>query len=103
MFKHFKNFFQVDIAEQLVNTLEHKWDVSQFKRAPPGKFWKDVKNQRQFMDSVAVGLGIKKWEDWYAIKQEDVLQFRGIKTLLHIHKQSLIKALTSIYKGKGSS
>lgn len=33
----------------------------------PNNFWRDVSNQRSFLDSLAIDLGIKKHEDWYNV------------------------------------
>jgi hypothetical protein len=34
----------------------------------PAGYWKDITNQRKFMDELAVKLGVSQPDDWYKIR-----------------------------------
>src|SRR5690242_16158045 len=58
----------------------------EFKKQPrslPSQHWKDLKNQRNFMDNVAKKLGIMDQEGWYQIKQS------GMKSIILIYRFNL--------------
>jgi hypothetical protein len=48
---------------------EHKWSTT--------PFWKDKKNQREFMDKAAKTLGVQKIEDWYKVSYPTVIKMGG--------------------------
>jgi hypothetical protein len=55
-------------------------------------YWKDLSNQRQFFDQVATELSLKSLEDWYKVKQEDVIKRGGSTLLSHYYGGSLKRA-----------
>jgi hypothetical protein len=77
---------------------DHNWRMWLFcngTRAPTG-FWKDSKNQRQYVDWLGAHLGIQQMEGWYQVTYEIVSKNHGNAILME-HKYSLIKMLSSVY------
>jgi hypothetical protein len=57
---------------------EHNWpSIRQTTQYKPYGFWKDIKNQKIFLDNLANKLNITKPEDWYSVKVETVLREGG--------------------------
>lgn len=61
-------------------------------------FWSNFQNQRQFLDDLALKLGIKEKKDWGSISTK-VITANGGRTLLNHHNGSLYRALKHVYKG----
>lgn len=74
---------------------EHPWRVWQFKRTTKS-FWKDRKNQRNFLDWVAHEKKFTKWEDWYQVSCADIANLGG-RSLLNLYNGSHIQAITTNY------
>jgi hypothetical protein len=58
-------------------------------------FYKDLKNQRELLDSIGSKLGVQKLEDWYSISVEQVRK-NGGTTLMNKHT-TLLTALKELY------
>ena len=60
-----------DLYIELIKSVfpEYKWLPWRFKKVPKG-FWKDIKNQRDFMDWIGLQIGLKSMDDWYHVKIE---------------------------------
>ncbi len=58
--------------------------------------WNTMENQREFMDWFAKENKISTIDDWYKIKIKDVVA-KGGKPVLEMHRNSLIKALQTVY------
>jgi hypothetical protein len=43
----------------------------------PYGYWKDIDNQRRFLDNAFVKLKMQKPEDWYAVRIETILKMGG--------------------------
>eukprot|EP01114_Cavostelium_apophysatum_P000432 TRINITY_DN10397_c0_g1_i2.p1 TRINITY_DN10397_c0_g1~~TRINITY_DN10397_c0_g1_i2.p1 ORF type:complete len:506 (+),score=124.86 TRINITY_DN10397_c0_g1_i2:145-1662(+) len=50
---------------------DHNWKLHRFKNLPQ-EFWNDKANLRAFMDDVGAELGVKKSEDWYRFRFNDI-------------------------------
>ena len=48
---------------------DHDWKLWKFSRVSVD-YWKDINNQREYMDSLAKELNITKMDDWYNVKQK---------------------------------
>jgi len=71
------------------------WDTTKFVHMRSG-YWKNLENQRTFLENIAIDLGIKHFEDWYFVRKCDITK-RGGRGLLFYYNGSLKKALSSIY------
>jgi len=73
------------------------WDPLKFTKAPQ-KFWKEVANQKVYMDEVGrdLGIGSENMEGWYKVSNRDLLD-RGGSRLLHQYGGSLLTVLSNIY------
>jgi hypothetical protein len=69
-------------------TPEH-FKSTQSTRLPKG-FWKDVKNQRAFVEELASKLGITQLDDWYKVTTRQFVQHGG-GWLTNFYKGSLKK------------
>jgi hypothetical protein len=83
---------------------EYEWNPNRCLHQPkflqnmvPINHWKDMKNQRERLDTVARQLGIQKQEDWYQITSERAIKFARSGLLLRHYKGSIISALKSVY------
>lgn len=87
--------FKGSIARTLESVFpEYSWLPWKFGNVC-GIFWKDLENQRKYLEWLGIGLGIKKMEDWYKVRAADI---PSESTLLHNHYgRSLVKALMTIY------
>ncbi len=85
---------------------ELNFSTSQKKRVPLG-YWKDISNQRKFLESVATELNIlafsflyeaniKEPRDWYFVSIKHIVE-RGGTGLLYHHNRSLMRALRAVY------
>jgi hypothetical protein len=59
---------------------EHNWKLWQFKQTPT-HFWVEAGNVKSYMAWLGEKLGFKEMEDWYKIKQSDLLE-NGASELL---------------------
>jgi len=82
------------------------------KEKPDG-YWKSLENQRNFMDSLALKLGIQidgsdsspfnsefnnsEYEKWYAIKPSTIYEHGGRTLLIKYYNSSLYRLLTAVY------
>jgi hypothetical protein len=55
---------------------EHKWRVPHRHYKPHG-YWKDVDNQRKFLDQLASKLNIQRPEDWYSVPSATIFKEGG--------------------------
>eukprot|EP01114_Cavostelium_apophysatum_P022236 TRINITY_DN7981_c0_g1_i1.p1 TRINITY_DN7981_c0_g1~~TRINITY_DN7981_c0_g1_i1.p1 ORF type:complete len:228 (+),score=38.11 TRINITY_DN7981_c0_g1_i1:3-686(+) len=62
----------------------------------PNKYWKDLANQKAFLDQAAQSLNVKQNEDWYRVRRADILRLGGHR-LLNIYGNSLLRALAANY------
>ena len=62
----------------------------------PKHHWESRYNQRKFFDSIKEPLKLKDFEDWYKVKNTDVVKLGG-KAILEHYGNSLCKALTAVY------
>jgi hypothetical protein len=83
---------------------EFQWDPNEFVSTPrslqnhaPCNHWKDKKNQRELLDSIASQLGISKQQDWYGISVQQVKELSGHTLIRNYYNSSLFSALKSIY------
>eukprot|EP01114_Cavostelium_apophysatum_P019887 TRINITY_DN6524_c0_g1_i1.p1 TRINITY_DN6524_c0_g1~~TRINITY_DN6524_c0_g1_i1.p1 ORF type:complete len:431 (+),score=67.85 TRINITY_DN6524_c0_g1_i1:54-1346(+) len=58
--------------------------------------WKNIRNQRSYLDSISKKLGVKHWEDWYHIGYDEIIE-NGGSSLLDHYKHSLTKAVITAY------
>eukprot|EP01114_Cavostelium_apophysatum_P021759 TRINITY_DN7678_c0_g1_i2.p1 TRINITY_DN7678_c0_g1~~TRINITY_DN7678_c0_g1_i2.p1 ORF type:complete len:759 (+),score=135.48 TRINITY_DN7678_c0_g1_i2:52-2328(+) len=72
---------------------EHSWEEK--KRHPSG-YWKDVSNQRAFIESFAKERGISTLESWSKVSANDLERYGG-GSLLYRFGGSLRKLLASLY------
>ena len=57
---------------------EHEWPVPQVRNEyKPVGYWKDLKNQRSFLDDVAKRLNLQTTEDWYTVSCSTVVKMGG--------------------------
>ncbi len=64
--------------------------------APYRGYWKDMKNQQNFVEEIATKLGITSPKDWYSVTKEQFAKAGGSSLLIY-HNNSLIKLLQSVY------
>jgi hypothetical protein len=62
---------------------EHEWLEWEFKHVPKN-WWKDVANQRKYLDWVSRKLGISQLSQWYNIEIDEVRQLGGMYSLLKV-------------------
>lgn len=74
---------------------EFQWNLLQFQYVPY-RFWKEKKNQRIALDSIAVQLNIEQQHDWYHVTVADVMEY-GADSILSLYNNSLSAVLASIY------
>lgn len=55
---------------------EHDWAPWKFRQIPNG-FWDREGSRRQFFDTIASELSVRKLEDWYSISVEEVRRLGG--------------------------
>eukprot|EP01114_Cavostelium_apophysatum_P020553 TRINITY_DN6924_c0_g1_i1.p1 TRINITY_DN6924_c0_g1~~TRINITY_DN6924_c0_g1_i1.p1 ORF type:complete len:527 (-),score=89.84 TRINITY_DN6924_c0_g1_i1:359-1939(-) len=74
---------------------ERSWKADRFSSAPRS-YWNDFDRHKNFFENFASEHGIKKMEDWYEIRQRDILAFGG-DSVLKYHGGSFKRALASAY------
>ena len=74
---------------------EHSWEILKFHQIPKG-YWKDINNQKKFLDTISKDLRLKTLDDWYEIPMKDLQDRIGFR-LLSMYWGSLIQALQTIY------
>lgn len=62
------------------------------------KSLKDTKIQREFLDTLATKLGVKRPSDWGVISKSKILAHGG-SSVLRFYNNSIIKTLKSVYPG----
>jgi len=80
---------------------EHIWKISLSKKridTKPRGYWKDLKNQRQFIDDLAVHLNVTSLPDWYMKASNEVVMKYGGHGLLNIYNGSFYEALKENFK-----
>jgi hypothetical protein len=65
------------------------------QKSPLGH-WKDVANQRKFIDKLALKLNIKTPDDWYSITNKTLFA-NGASGVLRRHKDSIPNMLQTLY------
>lgn len=70
------------------------WKFEEFSK----ESWHDLKIQRKFFDELSTKLHINTMEDWYSIKEKQVIDLGG-KDLLDIYHGSLYESLVAVYPG----
>lgn len=76
------------------------WDSSWFQvKTIPAGYWKEEKNQRKFLEKLALVKGIKHPRDWANITTKDLLQEGGIQLVKKYG--SLFRCLEKVYPGNG--
>ena len=92
LYKHDGSFIK------LITTVypDYNWKIWKFKQAPHG-YWKEEKNQRDFMDGLSSILNIKSPEDWYNISARDIA-YNGGYGLLNLYNNSHIQIIQNVYK-----
>eukprot|EP01114_Cavostelium_apophysatum_P023792 TRINITY_DN9076_c0_g1_i1.p1 TRINITY_DN9076_c0_g1~~TRINITY_DN9076_c0_g1_i1.p1 ORF type:complete len:404 (-),score=59.76 TRINITY_DN9076_c0_g1_i1:239-1450(-) len=75
---------------------EHDWDPSKFTELNTS--WKDktIADDRQFFDLIGSRLNIRRPEDWYKAKIEDVLEHGG-SALMKAYGNSYSRAIMTVY------
>src|SRR4051812_9121245 len=71
-------------------------DLSDGHSVAHRNYWKDIKNQRKFLEKLGAQLKIRTLDDWNQIKIKDVIDNGGSGLLSH-YGGSLQKALKFIY------
>eukprot|EP01027_Heterolobosea_sp_BB2_P018918 GEZU01026579.1.p1 GENE.GEZU01026579.1~~GEZU01026579.1.p1 ORF type:complete len:601 (+),score=135.41 GEZU01026579.1:14-1816(+) len=74
-----------------------KSDVKVQKLEVPRSFWKNINNQRLFMDKVAVDMQVKNFEDWYSVSVKEIIARGGGPLLKDYYENSMLLALQGIY------
>jgi hypothetical protein len=69
---------------------DHSWVPWRFKHH---RAWKDMRNRRDFLDSISKVIGIHKLEDWYHVDKSEVFKLGGYYLVNHYYKDSLKNAL----------
>jgi hypothetical protein len=54
----------------------HAWEEWLFETAPH-KFWKQLENQRRYLDWAAKRLGLKSMDEWYSVAQASLDMIGG--------------------------
>jgi hypothetical protein len=75
---------------------EFEWNPRTFARSVPQHHWKQIKNQRELFDYIAVTLGVEKQEDWYLLKGQSIKKLAG-GLINDYYNNSIYEALSSIY------
>ena len=55
---------------------EHRWQGWKFRLVPKG-WWKDIENQRAFVDYLKSELGLSTFEDCYQLSNTHIISHRG--------------------------
>ena len=91
------NIYNNDFPK-LLSTLypEHPWEFSIKKTKRKRSFWKNIDNQRDFMNSLSDKLDLKSLDDWKNRNWRDVLE-NGGGSLLCIYNKNLHLLLEKVY------
>jgi hypothetical protein len=97
-------FVRKSFADSIYNTLqtlysEFTWHPWLFKHAPR-KFWRNQNNQRKYFEWLEEELGIENKEQWYTVKESEVME-RGGSSLFILYHRSLPAALLSVFPEYG--
>eukprot|EP01114_Cavostelium_apophysatum_P020910 TRINITY_DN7146_c0_g1_i1.p1 TRINITY_DN7146_c0_g1~~TRINITY_DN7146_c0_g1_i1.p1 ORF type:complete len:487 (-),score=70.02 TRINITY_DN7146_c0_g1_i1:20-1480(-) len=95
----FLNHFDGSLFKALQSVYpEEIWSVHDFPNAHKvsHSYWKDLKNQRQFLDDLAAELHIQHPKDWGYVTRK-IVEERGGLTLLSYCGDSLLRALQTVY------
>lgn len=65
--------------------------------------WKQPRNQRKFLDDLAIKLNIKNSSDWGRVTCKQFYEFGGGGLLRHYYNGSVFDCLQSVYKGNFKS
>jgi len=74
---------------------EHHFHLWKFQKKPH-RYWRQLENQKEFLEWAANVLNIKSQEDWYKIKSSQIRELGG-SGLLSEYSESLPRALSKIY------
>lgn len=74
---------------------QYDWHAWLFSRVPNG-FWEVAANRRRFVAWLGRELGVRHWEDWYAVTNKDFVRHRGM-TLLNRYGSSIPLLLSSLF------
>ncbi len=77
---------------------EYNWDLKEARRVPQN-WWKEMANQREFMDSIARELKMTSHYDWYTVGRDEIVQ-RGGSRLLKLYGDSVIKGKRQAFEQK---
>ena len=86
---------------------EYEWNLWKFSNVS-NEYWKDMKNQRQFLDYVYKELNFKSLDDWYNITYEvspfkyclilkELKKHKGSYMLTNCYNSSIYKMLSTVY------
>jgi hypothetical protein len=82
---HFKYYSRKEPLQRQVHTQK-----SPSPRSAATAYWKNVANQRQFLDKVAIELGIQKPEEWHKVSARQVKE-KGGRFIKNYYNNSLIQ------------
>eukprot|EP01114_Cavostelium_apophysatum_P017176 TRINITY_DN5039_c0_g1_i2.p1 TRINITY_DN5039_c0_g1~~TRINITY_DN5039_c0_g1_i2.p1 ORF type:complete len:696 (+),score=154.40 TRINITY_DN5039_c0_g1_i2:15-2102(+) len=86
-------YFNNQLSRAVMSTYpEHDWKGYKFHRIPLN-YWNDKENQRSFFADLGKKLNFQRWEDWYQISKQEIVEFGGASLLSH-YGRSLIAAVT---------
>lgn len=89
------------VQERNFHILELDWkrewfnNISQFQKS----HWELKKNQKEFLDSLALKLQIKNPKDWGKIAKSNIQELRRTHFLSKLYGGSLFNCLQSVYSG----
>jgi len=72
---------------------EREW---KYEKVPRG-YWEDLENQKEYFEMLSSKLGIKKLDDWYTLRAEDVFKIGGYALINEKYGGSLVKALLAVF------
>jgi len=74
---------------------DYDWKEWMFNQAPSG-FWASQKNRHRYMKWLGKRLGYKRWEDWYAVTENDFRRNYGYECFKR-YGGSVIAAVKDLY------
>jgi hypothetical protein len=80
---------------------EHDWLQWSFIKAPK-YYWKDRRNQREFLDTLSRKLNFKSWEDWYQVTPEVMSLVFKILSVFKVFQNNEAGYLLDLYNGSPS-
>ena len=82
---------------KLITAIYNNYDWLPWKfNSVPKRYWEDKNNVIKYMNWLSNELHINKYEDWYNVSREDILNKYG-NSLLGMYNNSHIKLITTIY------